>query len=414
MPPDASRFDYIPIATDEHAAQYVRILAHSFGRAESDSALWVERFDRANCRVLVENDKAVAGLIIIRMGQFFGGRSVPKIGVAAVGTAPEARGRGVATELMRRFVLETHAEGIPIAGLYPATQKLYRGVGFEQSGHKFDLRMPLGSVGIKDFELNVRPFEDADKPRIYAFYTREARQIDGHLDRAPINWDRIERPPPSRIDPARAFVVESDGSGISKRGDIEGYVFLTQVMPPIPNRGKHEIHVHDMIAATPRASRRLWSFLAGYATLAPEMQWYTGPAHPMLAMLPEQPFRMTNQMHWMTRIIDVPRALEARGYLAGLSCVLRLQISDPLVPGNSGAFVMEVREGHAVVSRDRGLGSRAATTLSATINGLAALFTGYLSPAALRSIGMIEGEEDALRTATAIFAGPTPWMPDMY
>lgn len=414
MPPDANRFDYIPIVTDEHAAQYARILAHSFGRTEPESVPWVERMGRANCRVLLDGGKAVAGLIVIRMGQFFGGRAVPKIGVSAVGAAPEARGRGAATELMRRCVLETHEQGIAISGLYPATQKLYRAVGYEQSGHKFEVRVPLGSVGIKDNELNVRPLEEADKPRVYALYAREARHVDGHLERAPISWDRIERPPPSRVDPARAFVIEAGSPGDSELGNIEGYVFLTQVMPAIPNRGKHEIHVHDMLAATPRAARRLWSFLAGYATLAPEMQWYTGPTHPMLAMLPEQPYRMTNHMHWMTRIVDVPKALEARGYPIGLRGVLRLSIGDPLFPSNTGVFVMEVSEGHAVVSRETGAASQAAPTLAATINGLATLFTGFLPPAALRSIGFVDGDDDALRVAAAIFPGSTPWMPDMY
>ena len=48
------------------------------------------------------------------------------------------------------------------------------------------------------------------------------------------------------------------------------------------------------------------------------------------------------------------------------------------------------------------------------INGLATLFTGFLHPAALRSIGFIDGDDDALRAAAAIFAGATPWMTDMY
>jgi len=415
MPTHAARYEYVQVATDEHAAQYARILAHSFGRTETDTTAWVERSGRANCRVLLDRGKAVAGLIVIRMGQYFGGRAVPKIGISAVGAAPEARGRGVATELMRRCILETHEEGVAISGLYPATQKLYRAVGYEQSGHKFEIRVPLGSVGVKDHELAVRPLEEADKPRVRVLYASQARHIDGHLERAPISWDRIERPPPSRVDPARAFVIETDAAqGDSESGAIEGYVFLTQVMPAIPNRGKHEIHVHDMLAATPRAALRLWSFLAGYATLAPEMHWHAGPAHALLAMLPEQPYRMTNHMHWMTRIVDVQKALEARGYASGLRAGLRLAVTDPLVSTNAGEFLLEVSNGVGSVMRGPLAGSGATPMLTASINGLASLFTGFLPPAALRSIGFVQGDDDALRVAGAIFAGSTPWMTDMY
>ncbi len=412
----STTYDYIPITTDDHAAQYARILAHSFGRLESESTAWLERFGRESCRVLIADGRAVAGLIAIRMGQFFGGRRIDKIGVAAVGAAPEARGRGVATELMRRCILETHEQGIPISGLYPATQKLYRAVGYEQSGHRFEVRVPLGSIGIKDYELKVRPIEEADRPRVYALYAREAQNTDGNLDRPPILWDRIERPPPSRVDPARAFVIEGDGgAGEGGQRAIEGYVYLTQVMPPIPNRGKHEVHVHDMLAATPRAARRLWSFLAGYATLGPDLQFYGGPTHPLLATLPEQPYRMSNMLHWMTRIVHVDKALESRGYPAGLRAALVLNVKDSLIPANSGFYLLEVNDGRATVSRPAVAPPRgAAPMLTCSINGLATLYTAHLAPAALRSIGFIDGDNDAIRAAAAIFAGSTPWMSDMY
>lgn len=59
----------------------------------------------------------------------FGGREVPSALVTAVWAAPAARGRGVASRLMRAVMAELRAEGFPITALYPANLALYRRVG---------------------------------------------------------------------------------------------------------------------------------------------------------------------------------------------------------------------------------------------------------------------------------------------
>jgi predicted acetyltransferase len=399
-----SEMSYGPATTDAEQAGYARVLAHSFGRVEKESMEWIAKFPRGDTRVLKVGEKVVAGLILIPMGQFFGGASVPMTGVAAVGTAPEARGRGVALEMMQRCVLEMQGSGVPISGLYPATQRLYRMAGWEQSGHRFEVRVPLAKIGVREREMEVRPLEEADRARVQELYRATARHFDGNLDRAPIGWDRIERPPPNRTDPARAFVVEGHGG-------IEGYVYLTQQPPAVPQRGNHEVAVQDMLAATPGAARRLWTFLNSYATMANEMSWYAGPCHPMLAVLNEQPYQMTLHMHWMTRVVDVAKALEARGYAPGVRAAVGIEVTDELVGANNGSFVLEVSEGVGRVTKGKNI---AGPRVKTTVNGLAAMYTGYMSAAALRSVGMVEGDDEAMAALGAVFAGGVPWMTDMF
>lgn len=192
---------------------------------------------------------------------------------------------------------------------------------------------------------------------------------------------------------------------------IEGYVYLTQPTPVIPQRGRHEVAVQDMLAGTPRGARRLWTFLNSYATMASEMSWHAGPCHPMLAMLSEQPYTMTLHLHWMTRIVDVAKALKARGYAPGVRMTLGIDVVDDLVNENTGAFVLEVGDGVGRVTKGSALvGPRVRTT----VNGLGALYTGYMSAAALRTVGMIEGDDEGVRAANAVFAGGAPWMTDMF
>jgi predicted acetyltransferase len=48
------------------------------------------------------------------------------------------------------------------------------------------------------------------------------------------------------------------------------------------------------------------------------------------------------------------------------------------------------------------------------VRALAPLFTGHLTPYALATAGQLEGAEDDLATAAAIFAAPAPWMADFF
>jgi predicted acetyltransferase len=48
------------------------------------------------------------------------------------------------------------------------------------------------------------------------------------------------------------------------------------------------------------------------------------------------------------------------------------------------------------------------------VRTLAPLYSGFLSPAALQAAGVLEADDVSLRTATALFSGPPPAMPDMY
>src|SRR5437588_2988116 len=74
---------------------------------------WFERFqlrlgDHGDARLVRVDGVFAGGLVDLSMGQWFGGRVVPIGGISAVAIAPEQRGRGAATFLMREIVRELH------------------------------------------------------------------------------------------------------------------------------------------------------------------------------------------------------------------------------------------------------------------------------------------------------------------
>jgi predicted acetyltransferase len=110
-----------------------RLLAQCFDLSPEMPPLFFRRVGTADVRV-PRLDGAVAGIAgLYRMGQWFGGRSVPMGGVAGVGVPPERRGQGVARALMVDVLAHLLRTGTPLPTLLASTQGPYRAVGFEQA-----------------------------------------------------------------------------------------------------------------------------------------------------------------------------------------------------------------------------------------------------------------------------------------
>src|SRR5262245_30305116 len=67
-------------------------------------------------------------------GQFFGGRRVPMGGYSPVAVAADHRGRGFGSLVTAAHYPDLRERGLVLSGLYPATNTLYRKVGFELAG----------------------------------------------------------------------------------------------------------------------------------------------------------------------------------------------------------------------------------------------------------------------------------------
>lgn len=379
----------------EELAAVADIVAQAFAMTAAEGVSWVEKVTAANFRVLREQGQVTATAVPIPMGQWFGGRRVAMAGIGGVGVAPSARGRGTATRMMQHVLQQQRDQGMPISVLYPATQPLYRRVGYEQAGSRYEIRVQAHGLDFKERSLKVRPIEASDQPVIQELYRRQACTRQGYLDRGPYVWDRVLNP---RIGAAYGFLVEG------KQG-VEGYLYLVRKRKVELDQ---ELHLTDFVASTPAAWRRLLSFLGDHRSLAREVVWAGSPSDPVLLLLPEQTYQVKLLFHWMLRVLDVPAALEARGYPPGASGTIHFEVQDELFSDNRGSFILEVSGGTGHVRR----GGNALMRLD--IRALAALYTGFLTPEALRSVGALVADDATVRLATTLFCGPAPALPDMF
>src|SRR5262245_35632767 len=89
------------------------IQAWAFAFPPPDAEAWLARAGHENVRVLRRGREVLGGLLLVPMGQFFGRRSVPMVGIAGVAVAPDRRRAGLGATLCRETVRELHRGRVP-------------------------------------------------------------------------------------------------------------------------------------------------------------------------------------------------------------------------------------------------------------------------------------------------------------
>jgi len=391
-----------PPADESEFAALLRVQGESFRMDEQGCRRYRSWLGDGNFRVVRDAGGAVvAGLAVYPMGQWFGGRSVPSWGVAAVATAPEARGAGAAGAAMRGLVREMHGAGVALSSLYPATVPLYRKSGYEHAGGRYEVEVRLDTLGVLPGPMPVRrldPDSPEDAARVKALHVAHASARPGSLERGEGLWRRIRERAPG---PVRGYLIGPDR-------DPRGYVFLASVPTRAPSWADSDLVVRDWAALDAEAGRRLWALIGSHAAQVERARLGCAPYEPLLSLLPEQHYTLRLGCHWMLRVVDVPAALEARGYPASVRGELVIEVDDDLLDANRGPWTLRVEGGRGTVSRGGSGG------IALGVRALAPLYTGFHDAHALRALGWLSGDDAQVGTARALFSGLLPSMTDAF
>lgn len=370
---------------------------------------WLNTLGSENLRVVRHDERVVAGLGLIPMGQWFGGASVPAVGVTAVGVAPEYRGQGVGKQLMQHVTRELYAKKMPLSVLYPATTRFYEAVGFGRAGQRIiyeillDHVQPVGASA-NDYRLQPLALDNQDsRSELERLYTERARRSTGLLERPAWMWEHIlEAPKESQVHKLGYLIIGPDDRAA-------GYVVYQQ------DKRNDPVEIVDAVVSSAGATQRLVDFFAGFRSVTDRLNWNGGAFDPLQYLAGEPMYRgwfprvtPLTCFTWMLRIVHLPTALTARAYVSGLRAELHLAVTDELLPDNNGRFVLQVEDGRAIVTP----GGEGRLRLG--IRELATIYSGFCSPLELCSVGAISGSEHDLRMAGLIFAGPSPWLADLF
>ncbi len=386
-------------ARDEHDHEaFLRITARSFAFPIAGLSEWLALLGRENLRFVEEKGTPRGALALLPMGQWFGGRCVPMCGIVAVGIEPEVRGLGVGKALMEGVLRELGDRGLMLSTLFPSTTAFYRACGYELAGTRYEIKVALNALRARRAPLSIRRGDEKDEPAMRALYAQHAARSPGHLQRHEYIWGRV-----------KVWRDETRELYLFERGkELAGYCWLARRRPE-PTR--QEVFLSDFVCNGTEAAETLIALLASHRSLADHACWFGRHDEPLFLALEEAvapQLSVKLSMPWMTRMVDAPGALEARGYAHGLSATLGFELSDTLLPHNRGRFRLRVEKGRGKVEK----GGRGDLRLD--VRALAALYTGQLSASTLAGAGRIEGSDGAIALADGIFAGPAPAMPDMF
>ena len=388
-----SEFRYSSDCDSEDSHSFGGILGQCFLSSPVEEQAWIKLMETENIRVIRKNKEVIGGLAVIPMAQWWGGKSVTMTGIAGVSIAPEYRGTGAALSLMQQTIKELHAKGVATSVLYPSVQQLYRKLGYEQAGSFYGWEAPVQSIQIREQPLPIKAVS-TDSQIFYELYKKQAKNINGYLNRARPIWSRIMNP--SR-DTFYAYLIGSTEQP-------QGYIIFSQHSA----EDGAILRVRDWVVLTNAATKTFWSFLNNHRAQIDKIRWRSSVIDYLTLILPEQIAKIKFKQCWMLRIINLEKALSTRGYFSGIETELHLEITDDLIAENNGKFILSIHNGSGNITKG-GKGE-----LKLDIRGLASLFTGLFSPQQLQLAGKIDGTEQAISTATQIFAGTSPWMMDYF
>jgi predicted acetyltransferase len=268
-----------------------------------------------------------------------GGAQVPTAGVTWVGVLATHRRRGILTAMMRRMVDDTRDRGIePVMALWALDPGIYGRFGYGIASRSLECAIPTTRSNLlyagPTEGLQVRLADPADVRKDLATVAEQVNAYRaGGLARTDSWWDlHLQDLPHSRggASALRAFVV-SDASGPRAYA-----LFRTKISfdEPVP---AGDLIVRETAYVDPRAAALLWRTLLGHDMVATVKVENLPVDDPLLWLLGDaRSPKPTLQDGLHIRIVDVPRALEARTYATPVDVVFEL--ADTFAPWCAGRY----------------------------------------------------------------------------
>jgi predicted acetyltransferase len=326
-------------------------------------------------------------------------------GVTAVTVQPTHRRRGILTGLMRAQLDDLRAGGHELAMLWASEGAIYPRYGYGLATMNGRMEAIRARIAFRDEPAagRVRLVDQAEALELIpAIFDRARRDRPGFFSRTADWWE------------LRTFADDSEsrrGAGplfraiLERDGDAQAYALyrFEHVWDLGVPAGR--LHVQEAEATSPLAHREMWRYLFGVDLVSTVSARKLAVDDP-LALLVTEPtaLRLSIGDGLFLRLVDLPAALEARGYAADGELVL--DVVDDFCPWNATAWRLAVRDGRATVER-----TSDSPDLQLRAGDLASAYLGAFTFAGLaravrveqRSPGAVERADGLFRTARAPF-----------
>ncbi|MFG2267804.1 GNAT family N-acetyltransferase [Streptomyces sp. NPDC048720] len=391
--------------TDRDLDVFVDTVHSAFGRFPETpvegGGLWWSALETDRCVLAVTADGRPVGTAGAYSFELTlpGENLVPAAGVTAVGVLPSHRRRGVLSAMMRHQLGELRARGEFLSVLLASEAPIYGRYGYGPATYTTRLTVPRHRAALavpRARDGDRAPADGSDGGSIEVLrraecgeileevYDRYRRAQPGALSRPHRWWALRAGQPP--ISPApRHVAVHRDADGVP-----DGYASYSL--------DAGTLTVDETVAGDDAAFTALARFALGHDLVSQVVFKHVPPGHPLRWRFAD--FRageVSGDTDWLwVRLLDVPRALTARGWFADGELVL--DVEDPFL-GEHARHLLTVRDGRAeCVPTDR------APDLSLDVRDLGSVYLGGTAPSTLVRAGHVQAHRpDAAALADTLF-----------
>jgi predicted acetyltransferase len=322
---------------------------------------------------------------------------VPVAGVTAVGVLPSHRRRGVLNAMMRHQLADVRARGEVLSVLLASEAGIYRRFGYGPATYTERLTVsrhraafaPPRAGGAPAFG-SIEVLRRADCGDVLEdVYDRYRRAQPGALSRPHRWWAGGAGQPPVSLAP-RYVAVHRDDDGVA-----DGYASYAV--------DSGTLTVDETITADDAVATALARFALDHDLVTRVVFKHCPPGHPLRWRFADfRAGQAEDETDWLwVRLLDVPRALTARGWEADGELVL--DVEDPFLD-ERGRYLLAVRDGKAeCVATDR------EPDLSLDVSDLGSVYLGGTAPSTLVRAGHVRAHHpQAAALADALFRAERP------
>ncbi|MEV7076376.1 GNAT family N-acetyltransferase [Streptomyces sp. NPDC093990] len=393
--------------TDEDFDVFVDTVHAAFGHfpetPTEGGGLWWSALETDRCLLARSADGRPVGTAATHSFELTlpGATVVPAPGVTAVGVLPSHRRRGVLSAMMRHQLTDLRAHGDVLSVLLASEALIYGRFGYGPATYTQRLtvqrhraafarprgRATPGAPAADQDDGTIEVLRRADCGEILEeVYDRYRRAQPGALSRPHRWWDLRAGQPP--ISPAPRYVaVHRDADGVP-----DGYASYSI-------DDSRTLKVDETITGDDTVFTALARFVLGHDLVSEVVFRHVPPHHPLRWQLADfRAAEVSGDTDWLwVRLLDVPRALTARGWFTDGELVL--DVDDPFLDEHN-RYLLTVRDGKAdCVPTDR------EPDLSLEVNDLGSVYLGGTAPSTLVRAGHIRAHHpDAVPLADALFS----------
>ena len=111
----------VPLENDDDIGSFSAIQQESLSFPPIKEFDWLTRIGRENARIAKLGSDVAGGVMLVPLGQSFGGRFLAMTGIHGGAVTTQHRGKGIAKELMASIIRTIYERGCPLLVLNPAT-----------------------------------------------------------------------------------------------------------------------------------------------------------------------------------------------------------------------------------------------------------------------------------------------------